>query len=105
MNYQLGAFQKRQQIIDNLGETRLILLIGTTDAVHGLGAFIDIAIGVQEAMEVATGQAAVDELEAADFDDAMAVPRGQARCFGVEDYLSHVSFALGRAPTLSWVAA
>ena len=40
-------------------------------------------------MELTPGQAPIDEFDAADFDDAVAVPRGEARGFGVEDDLSH----------------
>jgi hypothetical protein len=40
--------------------------------VHSLGALVDIALGVEEAVELAARQTAVDELDSTDLDDAVS---------------------------------
>jgi hypothetical protein len=62
-----------EQLIGNLGETRLACKVCATDAVHALGPFVDIALRVQQAVKLTAGQAAIHDLDAADLDDAMAL--------------------------------
>ena len=54
------------------------------------GAFVDVTIRVQETVKLTPGQAAIHEFDATDFDDPVALRRGQAGRFRVEDDLSHV---------------
>jgi hypothetical protein len=54
-------------------------------------ARIDLAIRLQIAVEVVSGQAAIDELDTADLDDPMAILRIETRGLGVEHDLSHVN--------------
>ena len=49
-------------------------------------------------MKMVAAQAPVDQLDAADFDYAMALPGLQAGGFGVENDLSHVSQFLYARP-------
>ena len=90
MDDQLGPFQKGKKIIHDLRETRLGLEVRPTDAVHGFGTLVDVAFGIQETMEFPSRQAPVNEFEAADLDDAVAVCGREARGFGVEYDLPHV---------------
>ena len=57
-------------------------------AVHRGRAGIDLALGVQVLVEVPAGGAAVDHLDAADLDDAMAQVRFEAGGFGIQYDLS-----------------
>ena len=56
---------------------------------HGERAVLDLALGIQVAMKGAPARAAVDELDAADLDDAMIELGLQARGLRVEHDLSH----------------
>jgi hypothetical protein len=56
---------------------------------NSIGALVDVALGIQEAVKLAAGQTPVDELDSADFDDSVPLPGRETRGFGVEDDLSH----------------
>src|SRR6185503_3216775 len=51
----------------------------------------------QVAVKLAAGLAAIDQLDAADLDDAMSLLRLQPRGFGVEDDLAHAPLRPQRA--------
>ena len=70
-------------------EARLALEIRARDAVHRERALVDLALGIEVAVESAPGRTAIHELDAADLDDAVAQLGFEARGFGVEDDLSH----------------
>jgi hypothetical protein len=89
VNHELGVFKKLEQLIDDLGESWCRLEVSATDAVHGFGTLVDFAIGIKKTVELAARQAAINELNAADLDDAVTVAGREARGFGVEDDLSH----------------
>jgi hypothetical protein len=57
--------------------------------VHALGAFFDIAVGLQVGVEIPSRQPPIDEFDTTDLNDAVALGDGKARGFGVEDDLSH----------------
>ena len=59
------------------------------DAVHGERARVDLALGIEEAVEFLAGRPAIEDLHASDFDDAMAGARFEAGGFHVEDDLPH----------------
>ena len=89
VNDQLRAADELDQLVDDVREARLLREEFVGDAVHLLRGAVDLAVGTQVAMERAAGLAAIHQLDAADFDDAMSLLRLQARGFGVEDDLAH----------------
>lgn len=58
MDDQLGAADEFEEIVGDLAEARLVLQVFVGDAVDGDRPFVDLAIGLQVDVEVATGQAA-----------------------------------------------
>jgi hypothetical protein len=83
MNDELGIPDEVEKLLGNFMKTRLGLEIGAADAVDAFGALIDISVGIQEAVIVATGQAPVHHLETANLDDAVALLSRQAGGFGI----------------------
>ena len=57
--------------------------------VHRLGFGRHVALGIDEAMELAPRRDAVEELDAADLDQPVAALRIEAGGFGVEHDLAH----------------
>ncbi len=70
---QLGAADELEQLLDHVGEARLLRQELVGEAVHLDGAAVHFSIRPQIAMEGATGLAPVHHLDAADFDDAVAL--------------------------------
>jgi hypothetical protein len=93
VNDQLGALQKIDQRSGDLRELRLVAQKIGGEAVYRERARIAVAFGVHVEVQVIARQAAVHQLDAADFDDAVATARVQARSFGIEDDLTHVGIA------------
>ena len=58
-------------------------------AVHFRRADVDLALRVDEEMDRAARRAPVDDLEAGELDDPVALQRIEAGGFGVEDDLAH----------------
>ena len=54
---ELGAADERHQLVDDLGELRRLLQPRGVDAVHGQRAGVDLAFGIQVAMELLAGRA------------------------------------------------
>src|SRR5690606_18738872 len=92
VNHQLGAADKAYEVFADLGKTRLVGQKLSADAVHRLCAFINLAIGVDIAVEVTSGQAAILDFHTADLDDPVSLCRLKAGGFGVQYYLSHMLF-------------
>ncbi len=57
---------------------------------NGFGAFVDVAFGIQEALELAPRETAVHHLDASNFDDAVALRTRESGGFGVQNYLTHI---------------
>src|SRR6516225_7046326 len=89
VNHELSAADEHQQLLGDLGEARLPVEIGARDTVHRDRPVVDLAFGVQVAMEGATARPAVDELDAADLDDAVIELGLESRGLGVEYDLAH----------------
>src|SRR5262249_60069928 len=83
------AGKEGEQLFDDLGKARLTVELGAGDAVHGERTVVDLALGIEIAVEGATRGAPVQELDAADLDDAVVEFGFQAGGFGVEDDLAH----------------
>jgi hypothetical protein len=89
VNHQLRAAQELDQLVDHFGELGLRRQKLVGDAVHVLRGAIDQPVGPQVAVEFAARLTAIDQLDAADLDDAVSLLRLQPRGFGVEDDLAH----------------
>jgi hypothetical protein len=94
VDHQLGAAAVVDELLDDLREARLIGEEGVGDAVHGLGAGVDLPVRLDVAVEVVAGQPALDDLDAADFDNAMALGGLQARGLRVQYDLAHAAGSL-----------
>ena len=57
MNDELGAADEREQLVGDLGELRRLLQPRELDAVHRERAGVDVAFGIQVAMEFLAGRA------------------------------------------------
>ena len=77
------------QLLRDLGKTRLVAQELGRQAVHRQRALFRIAVRIEVAVKVVTGQHAVVQFDAADFDDAVARARVQAGGFSIEDNLTH----------------
>ena len=61
------------------------------EPVHCLGLEGHVALGIEISMEVAAGLDAVEDLDAADLDHAVAAQRVEARGFRIEDDFPHAT--------------
>ena len=86
---QLGAVDELEELLDDLGEARLVGKEFQRQAGDLLRAGFELAVRPQVAVEIATGGTALDELDAADFDHAVAALPAQAGGFGIQDDLTH----------------
>ena len=77
-----------QEIVSHILEERLVLQEVHGQAVHGDGVGMDVALGIEVAVELAAGGNAVDDLDAAEFDQAVAAGGVEAGGFGVEHDLA-----------------
>ena len=89
VDHELRAFDELQELVCDLREARLTIQLGARDAVHGERAVIDLALGIEVAVEGTPGAAPVHQLHAADLDDAMIEFGLQSRGLGVQHDLSH----------------
>ena len=85
---QRRIFDKTQELVGHVLEQRLVLQEIDGEAVHGDGVRMDIALGIEIAVELAAGWDAVDDLDAAELDQAIAAGRVEARGLGVEHDLA-----------------
>ena len=86
---QFGALHEGHELVRNLGKARLPLQPRPAQAVHGLGAFVDVAVGVEVTVEASPRGASAHELDAPDFDDPVPSFDFEAGGFSVEDDLPH----------------
>ena len=92
VNDEFGVFDECEELVSDVGKSWCRLQVFVADAVDALGALFDVAIRVEEAVKLAARQTTIDEFNAADFDDAVALADGEARGFGVEYDLTHCVF-------------
>ena len=78
---ELGAADELDELGCDVGELRLRREKLVLDAVHLERAAVDLALGIDVAMEAILRRPAVDELHAADLDDPVARGRLEARWF------------------------
>src|SRR5262245_15966218 len=89
VHYQHGAFDEIQHIVGKLGETRLVAQEVERKPVHLESRVWNVALGIHMAMPGASGGDAVEELDAADLDDAVSIERVEPRRLGIEHDLAH----------------
>ncbi len=77
-----------QELVADLLEARLVPEELDGDAVHGLGLGLDVALGVDVAVEAGAGGNEVLELQARQLDQPVAGTRIKAGGLGVEDDLA-----------------
>lgn len=87
-----GAVDVGDQLVDDLVEFRFVAQEFRGQAVHRERGLVGLALGIDVAVVVVAGQRAVDQLDAADLDDAVAGSWVQAGGFGIEDYQPVSSF-------------
>ena len=78
-----------QELVGDLGEQRLVLEERRREPVHGLGFGRHVALGIDEAVELAARRDAVDELDAADLDQPVAAFGIEAGGLGIENDFAH----------------
>src|SRR3990172_13053516 len=78
-----------QKFGSDLPKLGLVLQKLAGDAVDLQRAVFALALGVNVAVEMVAGQAAVQDFDAAELDDAVPEPRVQSRRFGVEHAAPH----------------
>jgi hypothetical protein len=89
VNDELRAVDEGQQLPGNVGELRRLQQARELDAVHGECARLDLAFGIQVAMKLLAGGPAIEQLHAADLDDAMTRRGLEAGGFDVQYNLAH----------------
>ncbi len=77
------------QFLDLCGEQRLVLEELDRQAVNLEGLFRHVAFRIEVAVKRLAGRKPIDELDAADFDHAIALEGIKAGGFGIEDNLAH----------------
>ena len=86
---QLRAGDERAQLVRDLGELRRVGELRGADAVHGERTGVDLALGVDVLVELLAGEPAVQQFDAADFDETVTAVRIEAGRFGIENDFTH----------------
>ena len=81
---QLAVAEEPQQVVGDRGETRLAGHVAGGDAVDAGDLLRDVALGVDQGMEMPTGRQVVDQLQRGDLDHPVALHPFQAGGFRVE---------------------
>ena len=90
VHHQHRAFDEGQHVVGKLGEARLVAQELGGQPVHLEGLVGHLALGVHVAMPHPARRDAVDQLDAADLDDAVAVERVEPRGLGIEHDLAQM---------------
>ena len=93
MNDQIRALNEIAQLVGDLRELRLVAQEFGGESVDGECARIAVAFRIYVEVQVVAREPAVHQLDAADFNNAVAGARIQAGGFGIEDELTHVGLA------------
>ena len=89
VDHQRGIAQELQEFFDHMREDGLVGQEVAGQAVDAGGLDRHIAFGVQVELQRAAGGKMIQQLDAADFHDPVALARLEARRFRVEDDLTH----------------
>jgi len=101
VNHQLRFGDESEQLIGDIGEAWLALERGGGDAVHGERRGVNVALGIDVTMKSAARRSAVEQFNAADFDDAVTELGLEARRLGVEEDLSHGARVYLTSPSIA----
>ena len=93
----MRALDEGQHVVGELGKARLVAQELGGKAMHLEGLVGHVALGVQVAVPHAARRDAVDQLDAADLDHAMAVERVEPRRLGIEHDLAQKDFPANAA--------
>ena len=85
----LGAAREREELRRYVAKTGLALEIVPRHPVDFGRAGVDLPFRIQSEVHGAARRPTVDQLQRGDLDDAVALPRIEARGFGVDDDLAH----------------
>src|SRR5207248_2482083 len=89
VDHELRAAEEGKQLLGDVRKARLPVQIGARDAVHRERAVVDVALGIQVAVEGAPRGPPVQKLHAADLDDTVIEFGLESGGLGVQDDLSH----------------
>src|SRR5215831_14841291 len=82
---------ERDQVLNDLGEERLVLEGLARQAVDGDGLGRHVALGIDVAMKGLSARNAIDELDAADLHQSMSLEGIKPGRFGIEHDFAHVN--------------
>ncbi len=91
---QFRPLDEIEKLDNDLVESGFVLQELVGQAMHCQRTGLHLALRIDIAMETLSGQLAIEQLDTADLDDAIAKPEIEARGFRIEDDLSHACFPL-----------
>jgi preprotein translocase subunit SecB len=94
MRHQHGIAEEFDEFLDRIGKARLVFEEFGREPVDGKGFRRNVPFRVEIAMEAAAGGKTVEQLDAADLDDPMALIGVETCGFGIENDLAHASAML-----------
>ena len=90
MGDKLGVAKKSDEIVHFVGEQGLILEKLAGQAVNFKSLFGHVAFGIEVAVKSLPGREAIDELDAADFDQTIPLNGIKPGGLGIENDLAHL---------------
>ena len=97
--------EELDQLLDLVREQRLVLEEVDAEPVHLEGGLRHVAFRIEVAVERLAGRKAIDQLDAADLDQPIALDGIEAGGFGVEHDLAHWNLASGASESFSPASA
>src|SRR6218665_1044965 len=85
---QFGPLQVLQDVVDQFGKPGFVFQELIADAMDLQRIFVAVPARVEVQVQVVAGELAVEQFDAAEFDDAVATVGRQARGFGVQNDLT-----------------
>src|ERR1700728_2149263 len=98
----LRVVEENEQLVRHFGEQRLVPAERDRQAANAARRFRHVAFRVEVTVEGPAGRKAIDELDAADFDQPIALERIEARGFSIEDDFPHESPSAPVPPRPNW---
>src|SRR5713226_3078195 len=98
VDHQRSTADEIEEIGCQVAELGLVLEKIVADAVHRQRARLAPALRLEVVVPSAFGDAPIEDLDAADFDDPVAEPDVEARGFGIEHYAAHRSLTAAILP-------
>src|SRR5258708_11093649 len=98
VNHHRSAADEIEEIGRQVAELGLVLEKIVADSVHRHRTRLALALRIEVVVPGAFGDAPIEDLDAADFDDPVAEPDVEARGFGIEHYAAHRSLTAAILP-------